>query len=123
MIGEKMILNMGPSHPATHGVLRLVLELDGEVITKATPDVGYLHRGDEKIAENMQYNQFVPYTDRLDYLAPLGEQRRLRPGRRKAHGLGIAAARQGAPGDLLRVGAAFPRTCSAWARSRWIPAL
>jgi NADH-quinone oxidoreductase subunit D len=70
-IGEKMILNMGPSHPATHGVLRLVLELDGETVTKATPDIGYLHRGDEKIAENMQYNQFVPYTDRLDYLAPL----------------------------------------------------
>src|SRR5580704_15267893 len=69
--GEKMILNMGPSHPATHGVLRIVLELDGEVITKATPDIGYLHRGDEKIAENMQFNQFVPYTDRLDYLAPL----------------------------------------------------
>src|SRR6186713_2318886 len=71
MIGEKLILNMGPSHPATHGVLRLVLELDGELVTKATPDIGYLHRGDEKIAENMQYNQFVPYTDRLDYLAPL----------------------------------------------------
>jgi NADH-quinone oxidoreductase subunit D len=70
-IGEKMVLNMGPSHPATHGVLRLVLELDGEIITTATPDIGYLHRGDEKIAENMQYNQFVPYTDRLDYLAPL----------------------------------------------------
>src|SRR5207247_2511959 len=70
-IGEKMVLNMGPSHPATHGVLRLVLELDGESITKATPDIGFLHRGDEKIAENMQYNQFVPYTDRLDYLAPL----------------------------------------------------
>src|SRR5213595_2694196 len=70
-IGEKMVLNMGPSHPATHGVLRLVLELDGEIITKAIPDVGYLHRGDEKIAENMQYNQFIPYTDRLDYLAPL----------------------------------------------------
>jgi len=71
LLGEKLILNMGPSHPATHGVLRLVLELDGEIITKATPDVGYLHRGDEKIAENMQYNQFIPYTDRLDYLAPL----------------------------------------------------
>ena len=69
--GEKMILNMGPSHPATHGVLRIVLELDGEIITKATPDIGYLHRGDEKIAENMTYNQFIPYTDRLDYLAPL----------------------------------------------------
>ncbi len=69
--GEKMVLNMGPSHPATHGVLRIVLELDGEIITKATPDIGYLHRGDEKIAENMTYNQFIPYTDRLDYLAPL----------------------------------------------------
>src|SRR5438046_2788510 len=70
-IGEKMVLNMGPSHPATHGVLRLVLELDGEIITKAAPDVGFLHRGDEKIAENMQYNQFIPYTDRLDYISPL----------------------------------------------------
>src|SRR5213083_2943267 len=68
---EKMVLNMGPSHPATHGVLRIVLELDGEIITKATPDIGYLHRGDEKIAENMTYTQFIPYTDRLDYLAPL----------------------------------------------------
>ncbi len=69
--GEKMVLNMGPSHPATHGVLRIQLELDGEIITKAMPDVGYLHRGDEKIAENMTYTQFIPYTDRLDYLAPL----------------------------------------------------
>src|SRR6202453_1329213 len=71
MPGEKMVLNMGPSHPATHGVLRIILELDGEIIVKAAPDVGYLHRGDEKIAENMTYTQFIPYTDRLDYLAPL----------------------------------------------------
>ena len=71
MQGEKMVLNMGPSHPATHGVLRIVLELDGEMITKAEPDVGFLHRGDEKIAENMTSTQFIPYTDRLDYLAPL----------------------------------------------------
>lgn len=71
IVGEKMVFNMGPSHPATHGVLRLILEMDGEIITKADPDVGFLHRGDEKIAENMHYNQFVPYTDRLDYLAPL----------------------------------------------------
>src|SRR6266851_1877807 len=69
--GEKMVLNMGPSHPATHGVLRIVLELDGEIITRAVPEIGYLHRGDEKIAENMTYTQFIPYTDRLDYLAPL----------------------------------------------------
>ncbi|MDP6794947.1 MAG: NADH dehydrogenase (quinone) subunit D [Verrucomicrobiota bacterium] len=69
--GDTMTLSMGPSHPATHGVLRLVLELDGEIITKADPEIGYLHRGDEKIAENMTYTQFIPYTDRLDYLAPL----------------------------------------------------
>jgi NADH-quinone oxidoreductase subunit D len=66
-----MSLSMGPSHPSTHGVLRVQLELDGEIVTKADPVLGYLHRGDEKIAENMTYNQFVPYTDRLDYLAPL----------------------------------------------------
>lgn len=69
--GDNMVLNMGPSHPATHGVLRLILELDGDFVTRCEPVIGYLHRGDEKIAENMTYNQFVPYTDRLDYLAPL----------------------------------------------------
>lgn len=68
---EKMSLSMGPSHPSTHGVLRIQMEIDGETVTKAEPVIGYLHRGDEKIAENMTYNQFVPYTDRLDYLAPL----------------------------------------------------
>jgi len=68
---ERMSLSLGPSHPSTHGVLRLQMELDGEVVTKCDPIIGYLHRGDEKIAENMTYNQFVPYTDRLDYLAPL----------------------------------------------------
>ena len=67
----KMTLNVGPSHPTTHGVLRLLMELDGDRITRCEPVLGYLHRGDEKIAENMTYNQFVPYTDRLDYLAPL----------------------------------------------------
>ncbi|MCX6972580.1 MAG: NADH dehydrogenase (quinone) subunit D [Verrucomicrobia bacterium] len=71
LVDERLVLNMGPSHPSTHGVLRLIMELDGEMVTKATPEIGYLHRGDEKIAENMQYNQFVPYTDRLDYLAPI----------------------------------------------------
>ncbi len=68
---ERMQLNLGPSHPATHGVLRLKIELDGDTVTRCDPVIGYLHRGDEKIAEAMTYNQFVPYTDRLDYLAPL----------------------------------------------------
>ena len=71
MTGETMIINMGPSHPATHGVLRLKLELDGDLIVRADPVVGQLHRGQEKLAENMTYNQFIPFTDRLDYLAPL----------------------------------------------------
>ncbi len=71
LMGEHLTLNMGPSHPSTHGVLQIKLDLDGELITRAVPEIGYLHRGDEKIAENMQFNQFVPYTDRLDYLAPI----------------------------------------------------
>ncbi|MHB8580095.1 MAG: NADH dehydrogenase (quinone) subunit D [Ignavibacteriaceae bacterium] len=68
---NEMILNMGPQHPATHGVLRLLLRLDGETIMSCVPELGYLHRGYEKMAENMSYYEFVPHTDRLDYLAPL----------------------------------------------------
>ncbi len=66
-----MQLNMGPQHPSTHGVLRLILELDGEEVLSCDPVVGYLHRSKEKIAENLTWHQFIPYTDRLDYLAPL----------------------------------------------------
>jgi NADH-quinone oxidoreductase subunit D len=66
-----MVINMGPSHPSTHGGLRLVVTLDGETVKAVRPYVGYLHRGMEKIAEGMTYTQFIPYTDRLDYLAPL----------------------------------------------------
>ena len=64
-----MILNFGPQHPSSHGQLRLILELDGEKVSKATPDIGYLHRGMEKMAENMIYNEFLPTTDRMDYIA------------------------------------------------------
>ncbi|HKI47378.1 MAG TPA: NADH dehydrogenase (quinone) subunit D [Balneolales bacterium] len=66
----KMVLNMGPQHPATHGVLRVLLELDGERIVRNKLDIGYLHRGVEKIAENKTYQEFMPYTDRFDYLSP-----------------------------------------------------
>ncbi|MDJ0521055.1 MAG: NADH dehydrogenase (quinone) subunit D [Planctomycetota bacterium] len=69
--GDRMILNMGPQHPSTHGVLRIVLEVDGERVVRAIPDVGYLHRGKEKIGESLGYHRYIPYTDRLDYLAPL----------------------------------------------------
>jgi len=66
-----MVLNMGPQHPATHGVLRLLVRLDGETIVSVVPDLGYLHRGSEKLAENMSFHEFIPHTDRLDYLSPL----------------------------------------------------
>lgn len=68
---EIMTVNMGPQHPSTHGVLRLVVELDGEVVQKITPHIGYLHRGVEKLSEHRTYHQTLPLTDRLDYLAPM----------------------------------------------------
>ncbi len=67
---QEMILNMGPQHPATHGVLRCVVKLDGELIERAVLDIGYLHRGIEKLAENKTYLEFMPYTDRMDYISP-----------------------------------------------------
>src|SRR5450631_2881361 len=68
---RRMTLNMGPQHPSTHGVLRLLLELDGETIVSAVPDIGYLHTGIEKEFEAKFYQQAVTLTDRIDYLAPL----------------------------------------------------
>ncbi|HEX3034273.1 MAG TPA: NADH dehydrogenase (quinone) subunit D [Thermodesulfobacteriota bacterium] len=68
---ETMMLNMGPQHPSTHGVLRIVLHLDGEIVVKAVPYLGYLHRGIEKLCENITYQMCIPYTDRMDYLAAI----------------------------------------------------
>lgn len=68
---HEMILNMGPQHPATHGVLRVVLRLDGELVLSAKCELGYLHRGYEKLAENMTYHEYIPHTDRLDYISPI----------------------------------------------------
>src|SRR6195952_2613866 len=70
--GEHMLINLGPQHPATHGVLRLVLELDGETVVRCIPHIGYLHCGFEKIGEYRQYNQIIPWTDREDYLNSIG---------------------------------------------------
>ncbi|NUM70927.1 MAG: NADH dehydrogenase (quinone) subunit D [Ignavibacteriaceae bacterium] len=69
-LDNEMILNMGPQHPATHGVLRVLLRLDGETVVASVPDLGYLHRGYEKMAENMSYYEYIPHTDRLDYISP-----------------------------------------------------
>lgn len=71
---EEMVLNMGPQHPSTHGVLRLELALEGEIITNVIPHIGYLHRCFEKHCEAMTYPQIVPYTDRMDYLSPMGNE-------------------------------------------------
>ena len=68
---DEMLVNMGPQHPSTHGVLRLVLRTDGEVVSEVTPHIGYLHRCAEKIGENLTPRQFIPYTDRMDYLAAM----------------------------------------------------
>ena len=68
---ESLTINMGPQHPSTHGVLRVVLELEGEIVVKARPVIGHLHRGIEKLAETKTYHQVLPLTDRLDYLSPL----------------------------------------------------
>src|ERR1700756_4445056 len=68
---HSMVLNMGPQHPSTHGVLRLVLEIDGETIVRIMPDIGYLHTGIEKTCEAKFYQQVVPMTDRIDYLCPM----------------------------------------------------
>jgi NADH-quinone oxidoreductase subunit D len=68
---EEMLLNMGPQHPSTHGVFRIILKIDGETIVEAKPVIGYLHRGTEKLAEDLQYTQIIPYTDRLDYISAM----------------------------------------------------
>ncbi|MEK7866811.1 MAG: NADH-quinone oxidoreductase subunit D [Planctomycetota bacterium] len=70
---EEMFLNMGPQHPSTHGVLRLLLKTDGEMVEEITPYIGYLHRCAEKIGENLTYLQFIPYTDRTDYLSSMSD--------------------------------------------------
>jgi len=71
---RKFTINFGPQHPAAHGVLRLVLELDGEVVDRIDPHIGLLHRGTEKLIEHKTYLQAVPYFDRLDYVAPMNQE-------------------------------------------------
>src|SRR5688500_20020623 len=70
-MAQDMILNMGPQHPSTHGVINFIVHADGEVMKKAVPEVGYLHRSLEKIGETVTFNGFMPYTDRIDYIAAM----------------------------------------------------
>jgi NADH:ubiquinone oxidoreductase subunit D len=71
---KNFLMNFGPQHPAAHGVLRLILELEGEVIVKADPHIGLLHRGTEKLMENKNYLQGLPYLDRLDYVSMMAQE-------------------------------------------------
>jgi NADH-quinone oxidoreductase subunit D len=87
--GEHMLINIGPQHPATHGVLRLVLELDGETVVRCIPHVGYLHCGFEKIGEYRQYNQIIPWTDREDYLNSPGNNVAFALGAERLFGIDI----------------------------------
>jgi NADH-quinone oxidoreductase subunit D len=87
--GEHLLINIGPQHPATHGVLRLVVELDGETVIRVIPHVGYLHSGFEKLGEYRHYNQIVPLTDRTDYLSPMANNVGMAMAAEKLLGIGI----------------------------------
>ncbi len=91
-------INFGPQHPAAHGVLRMVLELDGEVVERADPHIGLLHRGTEKLIEYKTYAQATPYFDRLDYVAPMNQEHAFALAVEKL--LGIEVPRRG---QLIRV--------------------
>ena len=95
-------INFGPQHPAAHGVLRLVLELDGEVVERVDPHIGLLHRGTEKLMEARTYLQNVPYLDRLDYVAPMNQEHAYALAVERLLGIDRAAARPADPRALLR---------------------
>ena len=94
---DHMLINIGPQHPATHGVLRLVVELDGELVVRCIPHVGYLHSGFEKLGEYRHYNQIIPLTDRTDYLSPM------------ANNVGFALAAERLMGIAIKIGRASCR--------------
>ncbi len=112
-----MTLNMGPQHPSTHGVLRFVIRADGEVMREAIPDVGYLHRSIEKIAEKVGYHGFMPYTDRVDYVCAMFTNQGWGMACEKLGGYRSAQARRVLPGD--RRGVQPNRVASARRSARW----
>jgi len=118
---DEIILNMGPQHPSTHGVLRVKLRLDGEKVVGSECVIGYLHRGVEKIAEHRSYQQFAPYVDRMDYVAAV------------SNGLGYCEAveklmqveappRARVIRTILTEPSGLRAICFGWARTRWISA-
>ncbi len=119
---EEMTLNMGPQHPSTHGVLRFVIRADGEVMREAIPDVGYLHRSIEKIAEKVGYHGFMPYTDRVDYVCAMFTNQGWGMACEKLAGIEVPQPRRVLPRDRRRVQP--HRVASAHGRpdGRWISA-
>ncbi len=99
---EEMTISVGPQHPRTHGVLRFVVKTDGEVISEAIPDVGYLHRSIEKIGEKVTYHGYVPYTDRADYLAAMFANQAFCLAAEKLAGTEVTRRGRVLPGDRLR---------------------
>jgi NADH-quinone oxidoreductase subunit D len=103
-------INFGPQHPAAHGVLRLVLELDGEIVERVDPHIGLLHRGTEKLIEHKTYLQAVPYFDRLDYVAPMNQEHAFCAGRRAPAGHRPCRAAGSSSACSIRRSAASSRT-------------
>src|SRR5258706_12404181 len=102
-------INFGPQHPAAHGVLRLVLELDGEVVDRVDPHIGLLHRGTEKLIEYKTYQQAIPYFDRLDYVAPMNQEHAFCLAAEKLLGLVIPRRAQHIPRVYARMGGRVSR--------------
>ncbi len=119
---KNLTLNFGPQHPAAHGVLRLVLEMDGEVVERADPHIGLLHRGTEKLIEYKTYLQALPYFDRLDYVAPMNQEHAFALAVEKLLGLDAPPRAQVHPGALFARSAGSSTTCSTSPPSRWTSA-
>ena len=114
-------INFGPQHPAAHGVLRLVLELDGEVIERIDPHIGLLHRGTEKLIEYKTYLQAVPYFDRLDYVAPMSQEHAFCLAIERLLGLEVPSADRSSACSIMR-SAVCCRISSMSPRRRWTSA-
>ena len=114
-------INFGPQHPAAHGVLRLVLELDGEVVERVDPHIGLLHRGTEKLMEARTYLQNVPYFDRLDYVAPMNQEHAFALAVERLLGITVPRRASSSACSIPR-SAACCRICSTSPRRRWTSA-
>ena len=119
---EELLLNMGPQHPSTHGVLKVILELEGERLVKSTPVMGFLHRGVEKLAEDGTYHQFIPHTDRLDYVCAMYNNFAYCRAVEKLDELQVLNG-PSTSGRSSQKSSALSAISSGWARRPWISAL